>query len=94
MIIVVPSCLKDANGARTRSDQFEYIWILVTDWTLYLSNVIERCVFQMLRCLVMISLIAEEDYSLVDQRLGWEAHSFDINIKHNIVPSKTSQYVL
>ena len=23
MIIVVPSCLKDADGARTRSDQFE-----------------------------------------------------------------------
>ena len=30
MIIVVPSCLKDADGARTRSDQnsaiFRYIW--------------------------------------------------------------------
>jgi hypothetical protein len=25
MIIVVPSCLKDADGARTRSDQFEII---------------------------------------------------------------------
>ena len=23
MIIVVPSCLKDADGARTRSDQFD-----------------------------------------------------------------------
>ena len=24
MIIVVPSCLKDADGARTRSDQFQH----------------------------------------------------------------------
>jgi hypothetical protein len=29
MIIVVPSCLKDADGARTRSDQIEYDWVKI-----------------------------------------------------------------
>ena len=40
----------------------------------------------------MISLSAEEDFRLVDQRLGCEAHSFDTNIKYNIVPSKARKY--
>jgi hypothetical protein len=31
MIIVVPSCLKDADGARTRSDQFLCEYILPPD---------------------------------------------------------------
>ena len=40
----------------------------------------------------MISLSVEEDFSLVEQRLGWEAHSADTNIKYNIVPSKARKY--
>ena len=59
-----------------------------------MSNVIWQCVSQMLRCLAMISLSAEEDLSLVNQRLGWEAHNFDKNIKYNIVVSKAMKYSL
>ena len=41
---------------------------------------------------MVIPLIAEEDFSLVDQRLGWEAHSFEKNIKYINVASKARKY--